>query len=106
LKKQYSPGEWEIIGGSMENGETAEDCIKREIKEELRCDITSLKFFRDYDFAGKEFHIFEICLNAEPNPDRNDFEEWGWFDADSIKGMEFTLNCKERLLDYFKQTHS
>ena len=87
----------------MENGETAEDCIKREIREELRCNIISLKFFEDYGFAGGKFRVFEVKLDSEPNPDRKDFEEWGWFDGDAIKEMEFALDCKERLADYFRR---
>jgi len=105
LRKQYSPGEWEMVGGVMEDGETAEDCVAREIREELKCELASLKFFRSYKFAEKEFHVFEVKLDSEPRPNVQDFEEWGWFDENSIKEMNFALNCKERLLDYFEETH-
>ncbi len=41
-RKPY-PGFWDLPGGKLENGETPEDCIKREIQEELGVTVTSLK---------------------------------------------------------------
>lgn len=91
-----------MVGGSIEDGETPETCIRREIEEELNVDVASLKTFRTYEFGGKTFHVFEVKLEKEPEPSQEDFEEWGWFDETTIKTMEFVLNCKERLLDYIE----
>ena len=41
-KKRY-PGYWEIPGGAMEDYETAEECIRREMKEELGIEILLLE---------------------------------------------------------------
>lgn len=47
-------GKWELPGGKIEAGETPEDCLKREIKEELDVDIEVLDFFAEsvYKYAN------------------------------------------------------
>lgn len=38
--KMSQPGFWEFPGGKIENNESKEDCLKREIREELGLEIT------------------------------------------------------------------
>ena len=38
---------WEFPGGKIEPGETLQECLKREIREELDVDIEVLDFFAD-----------------------------------------------------------
>ena len=42
------PGYWDLIGGHVELGETPEEALVREIKEELGIEIRDYTFFREY----------------------------------------------------------
>lgn len=104
--KRSLPGLWETIGGGIENNETPEECIKREIKEELNSEINFLEYFNDYPINDKFSRTFLIKLTDEPTPNAEDFDDWGWFDEEQIQKKDFALNCKERILDYLEYQKS
>lgn len=70
---------WEFPGGKVEEGETLEQCIIRECKEELSVDIQVLEEFgkTSYPHAGNELVFFFFTVEAV--------------------GGEFTVNVHEQI---------
>ena len=63
-------GWWEFPGGKIEAGESAEECLVREIKEELNLDITVGKelgqSFYEYEHGAFEIiGLLATCAEAE-----------------------------------------
>ena len=54
-------GMWEFPGGKIEEGETAEFALKREIQEELGIDITIDKFLCTTEYDYPSFHLTMHC---------------------------------------------
>ena len=50
-------GGWEFPGGKMKEGETPEECVIREIKEELSIDIIVKSFCTNVKHDYEEFHL-------------------------------------------------
>ena len=43
------PQHWDLIGGHIEEGETPDEALVRETKEELDIDLKDFKFFKKYE---------------------------------------------------------
>jgi ADP-ribose pyrophosphatase YjhB (NUDIX family) len=87
-------GRWDVGGGSMEFGETFEEAVRREVKEELCADALEIKFLKAYNAlrsnGGTPTHWIALthAVRVDPaivrigEPERID--EIGWFKPDQL----------------------
>lgn len=84
---------WEFPGGKLERGETPEECIVREIKEELDMEIKPLDLYNVVDFKHKEkaakmFVFLSKLIRGEGTPiECNDFK---WVSKSELDMYQFT----------------
>lgn len=58
---------WEFPGGKIELGETKEQALVREIKEELNIEISVDKFAIDIEYQYPNFYLFMSCFMCSIN---------------------------------------
>ena len=58
-------GWWEFPGGKIEAGETPEEAIVREIREELAATIRVSELFLTVEYDYERFHLSMDCFHAE-----------------------------------------
>lgn len=58
-------GKWEFPGGKIEDGETAQQCLIREIKEELNIDVKVGNFFEESIYVYTDGEIKLLTYFAE-----------------------------------------
>lgn len=56
---------WEFPGGKIEAGESKEDALIRDIKEELELDINNLEYLTTVDYDYPNFHLTMHCFICE-----------------------------------------
>ncbi len=85
-------GLWEFPGGKIEPNETVEDCIKREILEEIDIEIEVGEHLMTLAHAYTHFKvtlIVHLCRYLSGNPKPIECEEIRWVTLDELKSFPF-----------------
>lgn len=91
LRGTHLEGFWEFPGGKCEAAETQAQCLVREIREELGCDVTIgeklLSVAHTYPERTVELHFFRCELGAEPRPLLG--QEIRWVSRGDLQSLDF-----------------
>lgn len=84
-RKTATHNHWEIPGGKIESGETAEAAAIRELREEMGVDVRIVRMLgsREFDEPGKRFHytwfLAEVVAGEPRLQELDTFDKWGEF---------------------------
>ena len=83
---------WEFPGGKMEQGESPEDALRREIREELSTEISVDRFLCTVEYDYPKFHLKMHCYLCSLLTDAlhlNEHEAARWLAKDELDSVKW-----------------
>ena len=107
LVKQYGRTACNLVAGYVDRGESAEDAVRREVKEELNLDVTGLYFNRTRFFERSNTLManFTCCvssLDAQPN---DEIDSWGVYSYEEARKAIMPGSLAEQFLLAWMEEH-
>jgi len=104
------PDHWDLIGGHVEEGETPEEALVREFKEELDLDLKEYRFYKKYEcltgdayenikyiYSGKiNLPVEEITLLEGVRPQ--------YFSKEEIPNVRFANILRSIVMEYIEDS--
>ena len=83
---------WEFPGGKVENGETFENALKREIKEELNINIAINNKLGEENYKDEKINVklhYFLCSHTSGEIYLNEHEDSAWITKNEFKNYNF-----------------
>ena len=101
-KKEWPDGRFSALAGFVEPGETLEDTIRRETREEVGIEIRNLRYFgsQPWPFPHQLMIAFTAdYASGEVTPDGVEIEEARFFDAEQLPNLPAGISISRRMIN-------
>ena len=104
------PNKWDILGGNVEPGESPEQCVIREMEEEIELELKKedIHLFKVYHFEDRIEHTYwkELNLNLAKTP-LHEGQCLKWFtekEVQSLPSSDIAFGFKDVIIEFFKNS--
>lgn len=102
---RFRAGLYSVLAGFVEAGETLEECVRREIREEVNIEVADIRYFGSMSWPFP--HSLMVGFTArhaagEIAADQAEIDDAGWFTADALPELLPVKGTLSRqLIDWF-----
>lgn len=103
------PQHWDLFGGHIEDGESPEEALVREVKEEINFDLKEYNFFREYKcLEGDAYPNIKYIFSGKINLPVDEItllegDYLKYFLREEIPDVKFANILKSIVMDYINQ---
>lgn len=98
----FPPGMFSALAGFVEPGESLEQCVAREVEEEVGVQISNIRYFASQSWPfPHSLMIAFVCewVRGEVRPQPEEIEEANWFDVLQLPKLPSKISIARRLID-------
>jgi 8-oxo-dGTP diphosphatase len=98
------PNMWDIPGGHVDDGETPEQCIVREMKEEMDLNLEEFQLLSVMEFVDRIEYTFWKKANLDVEKiDLHEGQQLKWFTESEVRNTKLAYGFNEIVDDFFKK---
>jgi NAD+ diphosphatase len=99
---RFTTGMFSALAGFVEPGETIEDCVRREVREEVGIEVDGITYFASQSWAFP--HSLMIAYTAtwaggDIRIDDQEIAEARWFHVDELPKLPMSVSIARRLIE-------
>lgn len=101
---RFVSGMYSVLAGFVEPGETFEDCVKREVMEEVGIHVRGIHYIasQPWPFPDSLMVGFTACWDSgEIQIDGEEIVDAGWYSVDAFPHLPGTDSIARKLIDRF-----
>ena len=102
--ERFPPGLYSVLAGFVEPGESLEECLAREVHEEVGIAVTGVTYFgsQPWPFPNSLMIAFTArYAGGEIVPDPSEIVDAGWFERERLPEIPYHGTISRRLIDWF-----
>ncbi len=102
--KRHPAGFYSVLAGFVEPGETLEDCVRREIREEVGLEVKNIRYFgsQPWPFPNSLMIAFLAdYANGEIVLEKDELEDASWFSPHALPPVPPPISIARRMIDAF-----
>ena len=91
-----------LVAGYLEAGESLEECVRREVREETKIEITNIRYFgsQPWPYPSVEMIGFHAdYLSGEIEIQQEELVKAGWFDREHLPEIPGKVSLARKLID-------
>ncbi len=100
---------YSVIAGYTEPGETLEECVRRELSEEVGIAVKNIRYFgsQPWPYSGSLMVAFTAeYASGEIEVDHKEIEAAGWYTANQLPNIPNPISISRSLIDWFIKKHT
>ena len=104
----FAPGLYSVIAGFVEPGETLEEAVAREVREEVGLSVQNIRYFgsQPWPFPHSLMVGFTAAYaGGEISRDDGEIEDAGWYTADNLHEIPGKISISRKLIDWYLAKH-
>lgn len=104
----FPPGMYSVLAGFVEPGESIEETIDREIREEVGVEVTNVRYFgsQPWPFPNSLMIGFTAdYAGGELRKDPEEIEDAGWYSVDDLPALPPKVSIARAMIDSFVAEH-